>query len=281
MVNAQALLEEVEEGGFDADLDDEITDEISGSNANTDAPDDADPLAELRETISELKEFSKRFSDFDPLSVKRELGHIRSIQSRLDSLSNANPLEAINPRVDGLEEVIGSLIEGVLDSDLYDDTTKASIRSSRERLVNSKTEREWQRREQELLSKVSKAAEPEQSAQADPWMQATSDVLAEAAELYPDFDVKTVPQEIWTGGVAKGTPARAVAHVLRWIEQNHSAPTEQLARRKQTTGSRPERRAAGQSDVEKYESYGRGEIDLKNNELVEIEKRLKEQGIIK
>lgn len=257
------------DSGFGAD--DEVTDELLEEDGEPEPSEETpDPLAEVRSELGALKQQLARFADFDPQQVKRDIGHVRSLQSKVDSLTNADPLKAINPRVATAEEMLGSLVDALIesDSDLIDDRAKTTLRAARDRLAQSKTEQEWERREAELLAKVGAVAPPAEpdGPAPDQWGQATRDALDELAERMPDFDPASIPTTVWIEGKAKGTPARAVAHVLRWAEQQATEPVAtRTATRRQAAGNGSPPRSGGltYTNIDDAEdAFNAGELDF-------------------
>lgn len=225
---------------------DEVEDDAADGIADStdagfeDAPqDEVDPLAELRAQVGTAA--TKAELESLRNQIRSELGRSQRLETRLEELSGRNPLADVDPRLDANENLLTSIAEALIDSDLTDDTAKRALRASRAALDSARTVRSQGRMREELKAEILGALPPLQPAApdaSDPWAQATQDVLADIAENLPGFDVQTIPAAVWNEGRAKGTPARAAAHVLRWAERQAAEPaTTRIATRRQAAGA--------------------------------------------
>lgn len=285
MVNAAPeLQDEVEvEDGFDAE-DENLTDELNETDAKTEPSlVETDPLAEIREQIT--KAASKEELDGLRGQIRSELGRAQKLEARLNEMAGLNPLADVDPRLDANEALLTSIADALISSDLADDQAKAALRAARSGLDEAKGKRAQNRMRAEMLDEVKKfLPQPKTDDEAppeNPWLQANNDVVAELAERLPDFDPLSIPREVWLAGKAKGTPARAVAHVLRWAEQQAEEPAAtRTATRRQAAGSGSPARSGGPSlnDMDRYSAYGAGDIEIPEKELRALEARLKAKG---
>ena len=223
----------------DADVSDADSEVIAGaSDAETETEPlaEVDPLAELRAQVGTAA--TKAELESLRNQIRSELGRSQRLETRLEELSGRNPLADVDPRLDANENLLTSIAEALIDSDLTDDTAKRALRASRAALDSARTVRSQGRMREELKAEILGALPPLQPTAPDPWAQATQDVLADIAENLPGFDIQTIPATVWNEGRAKGTPARAAAHVLRWAERQAAEPaTTRIATRRAAAGT--------------------------------------------
>lgn len=215
---------------------------------------EVDPVAALTDRVAKMEEIAERLRDFDPQEVRRGLGQVRSLQSKIDSLSNADPLSTINPRVATNEEILGSLVDGLLASDFLDDASKASLRSTREKLAQSKTEQEWARRERELLSKVQSTTDSTQTPQEDTELAAY--VQSKTAELQGYARAKGVEFASLPQNELQFRPGETVdqayVRVVGLIDEkaNESSASDRLVGRRKAAGSGSPSRAGSSDNID-------------------------------
>jgi hypothetical protein len=216
------------------------------------APQETDQFAELRAQVGA----AARRDEFERLQnqVRSELGRSQRLEARLDAMAGANPLADVDPRLDANENLLNSIAEALIDSDLTDDRMKSALRASRSALDTARGARAQGRMREELKAEILSALPQPAAASPDSsglWAAATQDVLAELAENLPDFDVQTIPATVWNEGRAKGTPTRAAAYVLRWAQQQATEPaTVRTATRRQAAGAgSPARQGAAGASI--------------------------------
>lgn len=215
-----------------------------------------DPVTALADRVTKMEEIATRLKDFDPLEVRRGLGQVRSLQSKIDSLASADPLSTINPRVSTSEEILASLVEGLVASDLLDDTSKNSLRASLTKLSQSKTEQEWARRERELLSKVQSTTDSTQTPSDDEADQIRLYAQTKTGEAIgyaraKGLDASIVPASEWQLRSGESID-QAFDRVLRFIDEkaNESSATDRLAGRRKAAGGGSPSRAGGTDNIE-------------------------------
>ena len=241
------LEEDVE--GFGAD--NTIEDDDSTLEPQTEQ---VDPVTALADRVTKMEEIATRLKDFDPTVVARGLGQVRSLQSKIDSLSNADPLSTINPRVSTNEEIMASVVEALVASDLLDDTSKNSLRVSLTKLSQSKTDAEWARRERELLSKVQSTTDSTQTPQGDSELAAY--VQDKTAELKGYARAKGVEFTSLPQNELQFRPGETVdqayVRVVSLIDEkaNESSATDRLAGRRKAAGGGSPSRAGGTDNIE-------------------------------
>jgi hypothetical protein len=255
---------------FDAGL--EATDELEDAPLDTEPlTEEPDPLAAVTARLDALAQQFGRFADFDPQDFKRTVGQIRALQSKVDSGPSADSLKTLSARLDLFEETTGVLTDAVADSEYVDDRSKASIAAAKQRLFQSKTESEWQRREQELLSKVAAAApatepveEPTAPVQSAEVAAATSQVMGYAEAK--GVDPASIPAAAWRLQAGE-TLAQATTRVKREVDglaAGDSAATRTATRRQAAGTGSPSRAGAAVNDVQDFSDaqakYAAGEI---------------------
>lgn len=244
-VTTELPAEVEDEVGFDADITVEPTEPEAEEAPSEEAP---DPVAELREqfknvpTRDELQRVTSRYDS--------EIGRSQRLEKRLDSFVTADQFSAINPRIDSLETALQRLTDAIASSDMADDALKAQAQATRTALQESRTQREWDAREAALIQRMQPARPESAGEDQTPWLQATNDAIAELREDFPDFDPATIPSSVWQAGKQLGTPARAVMHVRRWVEQQQNAPTDRVAQRKRAAGNGAPNRNGSATDIE-------------------------------
>lgn len=250
MVSEMTTGLEEEQEGFVPDEDNE---EIPDSPEPQE--EEADPVAELANRVAQMEEIANRLRDFDPQEVRRGLGQVRSLQSKIDSLTNSDPLSAINPRVATNEELLGSLVDALISSDILEDSSKSSLRAARERLVQSKTEQEWQRREQELLSKVKSTTSEEQTPdeETERYVQyvnaKTTELRGYARAKGIDFTSIPASELLFKSGE---TVDQAFDRVVGLIDEKatEGSATDRLAGRRKAAGSGSPSRSGGSDNID-------------------------------
>lgn len=228
--------------------------------------DEVDPLAEIRAQVGTAA--TKAELEAVRNQIRSELGRSQRLEARLEAMAGANPLADVDPRLDANENLLTSIAEALIASDLTDDEAKRALRASRSALDSARTTRERNKDRADLLREVRDALPQTTAASgaSDPWAQATQDVIADLAELMPDFDVSSIPATVWQEGRTKGTPARAAAHVLRWAERQAATPAvERTATRRQAAGAgAPSRQGAAGAAINNMDdadaAYNTGRI---------------------
>ena len=234
--------------GLDADS--EVIADSSDPKVEAEPSKEADPLATLAGRIGTLEQSIARLNALDPAEVKRDLGQLRTLQGQYDRIVATNPLADVDPRLDANEALLTSIADALIASDLTDDRMKSTLSASRSALDTVKGVRAQSRMREELKADILRAL-PAPVVETNPWQQATVDVFAELAERLPDFDPTSIPLTVWTEGQAKGSPARAAAHVIRWAEgQAQNPAVERTAARRQAAGNGSPSRSGGPGSVE-------------------------------
>jgi hypothetical protein len=190
-----------------------------------DAP-QVDPLDEIRAQVGTAA--TKAELESLRNQIRSELGRSQKLEARLDELAGANPLADVDPRLDANENLLTSIADALIASDLTDDRMRSLLSNSRAALDSARGARAQGRMREELkreiISALPQNAQVDATAETNPWAQATQDVIAEIAETSPDFDAATIPNDVWLAGKNRGTPARAAAHVLRWVAEHAETP---------------------------------------------------------
>lgn len=226
---------------FQPEVDEVEADAGIATDASTDAADEAatpDPLDDLRAQVGA----AATRADLESLrtQIRSELGRSQKLEARLDTLAGKNPLADVDPRLDANENLLNSIAEALIDSDLADDRMKAGLRAARAALDSAKGARVTGRMREELKAEILGALPSntqEVPVDSSPWAQATQDVAAELAETLPTFDINTIPATVWAEGRGKGRPSLAVAHVLKWVAQQGTETVSRPAARRAAAGT--------------------------------------------
>ena len=265
MVTATAGLESGAAATDEFDADSEVIADSSDASAEAEPQKEVDPIADLRAQLGG----AARRDELESLrnQVRSELGRSQRLEARLDALAGANPLADVDPRLDANENLLTGIADALIDSELTDDRMKGTLRAARSALDAAKGARAQGRMREELKADILKALPQPASTEThadNPWAQATADVIAEIKDRLPDFDPNTIPKTVWDAGSAKGSPARAVAHVIRWAEQQAEEPAaSRTATRRQAAGVGSPARSAGvvvASASDNDEAYNTGAI---------------------
>jgi len=269
------------------DADSEVIAGPPDADVETEPLVEVDPLAELRTQIGG----AARRDELERLQnqVRSELGRSQRLEARLDAMAGANPLADVDPRLDASEQLLTGIADALIDSDLTDDRMKSALRASRSALDTAKGVRAQSRMREELKTDILAAlpkpsVAPETQAD-DPWVQATVDVVAELRERLPDLYpptmsdqlvVASIPKAKWNEGLAKGTPTRAAAHVLRWVEQQaQESATDRIAARRQAAGSgAPARTGVPANDEDTIARYADGDRTVSQEQYEAANHRL-------
>jgi hypothetical protein len=239
----------------------------------------ADPAVEQAARFDKIEASLERLKGLDPNAVRSALGRISSLQSAVDDVSKRNPLADVDPRLDANETLLTSIADALIASELTDDRMKTALVAARSGLDSAKGARATNRMRAELkdeiLSALPKPA-PETEPADNPWAQATADVVAELSERLPDFDPNTIPKAVWDAGVAKGTPARAVSHVVRWAEQKAQEPAaDRVSARRQAAGvGAPARTGVPANDEDIIARYADGDRTVTQEQYTAANHRL-------
>ena len=266
---------------------DEVATEEAPEGATTDeatetpepeetAPDPAqavlDRLGAIDQTLDGLR-------GLDPARINSLLGRVSGMQSEIADVKGQDPLATIDPRLAASESLSLALAEALLNSDdgLMDEQGKTQLRQAVSQMGDAQTERERAALKREMIAEVTASASPEQTETAptagDLWQAATQDVQA---ALPADFDMVTIPQDVWAEGVKTGRPSLAVRHVLNWVDTQSADALDGLAERKAAAGNGAPSASAGGTTIDtllsKLEELG--PTVLSEAELKQVDKHL-------
>ena len=207
------------------------------------------------------------------------LGRVSGMQSEIADVKGQDPLATIDPRLAASESLTLALAEALLNSDdgLMDEQGKTQLRQAVSQMGDAQTERERAALKREMIAEVTASASPEQTETAptagDLWQAATQDVQA---ALPADFDMVTIPQDVWAEGVKTGRPSLAVRHVLNWVDTQSADALDGLAERKAAAGDGAPSASAGGTTIDtllsKLEELG--PTVLSEAELKQVDKHL-------
>lgn len=230
------------------DLDEDVESEVEAAESpESELPD----LAALAEQINSLRSTAATRADLE--RAMRAAGRIEYLQSEMERLKNADPIARINPTLSHMQDQISLLADGL--ADVLPDEVRARLASQRsEQSVRQMVDQQVYDRLSALYQQSQQAA-PQQP-QGDPvWTQATLDAATEAQVR--GIDPTSIPQSVWNEGRALGSPARAVNHVIAWLdEQVDGGASERTTSRKRTAAKAPPSAGVAMSDDELIDDYG-------------------------
>ena len=267
-------------------VDEVATEEVSDEAAaveTTETPEPSeqapDPVQVLADRLGNIDQRLDGLSGLDPNRINSLLGRVPNLQSDLDAVKGQDPLATLDPRFSANETLLSALAEAFINSDegLVNDQSKASLQAALSQLGEAQTERERVALKREVLAEVQAAATPEETETAptgnDQWQAATLDVQA---ALPADFDLGTIPQEVWAEGVRTQRPSLAVRHVLNWVDSQSADALDGLAERKAAAGDGAPSASAGGTTIDtllsKLEELG--PTVLSEAELKQVDKHL-------
>ena len=238
-----------------------------------------DPAQAVLDRLGAIDQTLDGLRGLDPARISSMLGRVSGMQSEIADVKGQDPLATIDPRLAASESLSLALAEALLNSDdgLMDEQGKTQLRQAVSQMGDAQTERERAALKREMIAEVTASAAPEQTETAptadDPWQAATQDVQA---ALPADFDMVTIPQDVWAEGVKTGRPSLAVRHVLNWVDTQSADALDGLAERKAAAGNGAPSASAGGTTIDtllsKLEELG--PTVLSEAELKQVDKHL-------
>ena len=238
-----------------------------------------DPAQAVLDRLGAIDQTLDGLRGLDPAKISSMLGRVSGMQSEIADVKGQDPLATIDPRLAASESLSLALAEALLNSDdgLMDEQGKTQLRQAVSQMGDAQTERERAALKREMIAEVTASATPEQTETAptadDPWQAATQDVQA---ALPADFDMVTIPQDVWAEGVKTGRPSLAVRHVLNWVDTQSADALDGLAERKAAAGDGAPSASAGGTTIDtllsKLEELG--PTVLSEAELKQVDKHL-------
>lgn len=238
-----------------------------------------DPAQAVLDRLGAIDQTLDGLRGLDPARISSMLGRVSGMQSEIADVKGQDPLATIDPRLAASESLSLALAEALLNSDdgLMDEQGKTQLRQAVSQMGDAQTERERAALKREMIAEVTASATPEQTETAptadDPWQAATQDVQA---ALPADFDMVTIPQDVWAEGVKTGRPSLAVRHVLNWVDTQSADALDGLAERKAAAGDGAPSASAGGTTIDtllsKLEELG--PTVLSEAELKQVDKHL-------
>jgi cation transport regulator ChaB len=262
------------------------TEEVSGETATeetTETPEPEeitpDPVQILTDRLGQVETNSGQRIDGIEARVKSELGKLEYLQSVASKLDNNDPIAALDPRLSANETLLSALVDTVANSDdgIPTEQNRETLRSAIAQYSDAQKQRDNETFKREVLAEAKATAAPEQTetapTAADQWQAATQDVQA---ALPADFDMVTIPQDVWAEGVKTGRPSLAVRHVLNWVDTQSADALDGLAERKAAAGDGAPSASAGGTTIDtllsKLEELG--PTVLSEAELKQVDKHL-------
>ena len=262
------------------------TEEVSGETATeetTETPEPEeitpDPVQILTDRLGQVETNSGQRIDGIEARVKSELGKLEYLQSVASKLDNNDPIAALDPRLSANETLLSALVDTVANSDygIPTEQNRETLRSAIAQYSDAQKQRDNETFKREVLAEAKATAAPEQTETAptadDQWQAATQDVQA---ALPADFDMVTIPQDVWAEGVKTGRPSLAVRHVLNWVDTQSADALDGLAERKAAAGDGAPSASAGGTTIDtllaKLEELG--PTVLSEAELKQVDKHL-------
>lgn len=238
-----------------------------------------DPAQAVLDRLGAIDQTLDGLRGLDPAKINSLLGRVPGMQSEIADVKGQDPLATIDPRLAASESLSLALAEALLNSDdgLMDEQGKTQLRQAVSQMGDAQTERERAALKREMIAEVTASASPEQTETAptagDLWQAATQDVQA---ALPADFDMVTIPQDVWAEGVKTGRPSLAVRHVLNWVDTQSADALDGLAERKAAAGNGAPSASAGGTTIDtllsKLEELG--PTVLSEAELKQVDKHL-------
>ena len=238
-----------------------------------------DPVQILTDRLGQVETNSGQRIDGIEARVKSELGKLEYLQSVASKLDNNDPIAALDPRLSANETLLSALVDTVANSDdgIPTEQNRETLRSAIAQYSDAQKQRDNETFKREVLAEAKATAAPEQTETAptadDQWQAATQDVQA---ALPADFDMVTIPQDVWAEGVKTGRPSLAVRHVLNWVDTQSADALDGLAERKAAAGDGAPSASAGGTTIDtllsKLEELG--PTVLSEAELKQVDKHL-------
>ena len=238
-----------------------------------------DPVQILTDRLGQVETNSGQRIDGIEARVKSELGKLEYLQSVASKLDNNDPIAALDPRLSANETLLSALVDTVANSDdgIPTEQNRETLRSAIAQYSDAQKQRDNETFKREVLAEAKATAAPEQTetapTAADQWQAATQDVQA---ALPADFDMVTIPQDVWAEGVKTGRPSLAVRHVLNWVDTQSADALDGLAERKAAAGDGAPSASAGGTTIDtllsKLEELG--PTVLSEAELKQVDKHL-------
>lgn len=124
-----------------------------------------DPLAEIRAELAATKaelDALKGWKNYDPERLARAVLQVPALQRDFEEIRKQGATPQADPRVSEVEEHVLALTDALINSDLLDDASKASLRTAKARVDSAKTERQTEQRLRELVAQLPGAQQPAQ-----------------------------------------------------------------------------------------------------------------------
>lgn len=199
----------------------EVEEVVEETTESTEEPTAEDSLQELIAKVAELERRTARISELD--AIKSSMGRIPALQREVDKFKNTSTF--VDPRVDGVEDILLSVIED-LEENLSDGTKRKLLT------------RQQARQQQQMLNELKKALpQAETSEEADTgvdplWSAATTELLSEARRMGIDTNDPRIqwadPEDQNRGVFAAMERVRAN---FRTIADAEKAPERVVARK--------------------------------------------------
>lgn len=235
---------------------DALNDEIEVSTPDTEiksetAPEEeVDPvqaaIAALRADID--KEYG-HLKGFNPDAVKANLGRIPALQSAVDELKKGNLTASVMERLDLSDRALTAFATLMVNDTEQNESFKAPYREYLSGMDKARTQAQEDRLRQRLLDEMKPAAESDAGGSPDPWVVASTKVLARAQRAGVD------PASIPFADIqreANGDPTEAVALAVEWITEHKPDPSAaRVAERRRSAGNGSPSREGGGNTIER------------------------------
>ena len=213
-----------------------------------------DPLAELTAEVAALRQSAVTKDELQPL--QSGVGRIDSVQSRLAELAEQNPLAAMDPRITGIESVLGAILDGQIADPATDDARRTSLMQTRQQLDTAGRQREIDSAVSEAVNRaLPQETEQEPEATAPALSQADVDVVSSELQRYAtrkSVDFKSIDASVLAFQSTDTSLTQARDRVMDHIDglAEEAGATDRVTARAAAAGGGTPARSGGASTID-------------------------------